>query len=146
MTSRTSGTTNFLSQKKKIQRQYSPIVVTKSFEMGCHFVMRSPQSLWVKNLSSFRPRKLTKQKKKGKSLIILPESKLLARLAGVGGADGCWALPLDVAAGVPVVVPAVAVVEEEPVLDTDGLGEVNDSGGDAEEDEDCCWPAENVIS
>ncbi len=74
-------------------------------------------------------------------LIIIPESKLLARLPGVG--DGCWALA-SLAVGVPVVVMvgfalAVAVVEEPAVLPapttSDGLGEVNDSGPDV----DCCW-------
>lgn len=74
-------------------------------------------------------------------IITIPESKLLARLAGVG--DGCWALALP--AGVPVVVVlAVAVVEKPAVLllptSLDGLGEVNDSGPAV----DCC--AETVIS
>lgn len=87
-------------------------------------------------------------------IIIIPESKLLARLPGVG--DGCWALA-SLAVGVPVVVMvgfvlAVAVVEEPAVLPavpptSDGLGEVNDSTPDV----DCCsgsfcWAAEIVIS
>lgn len=56
--------------------------------------------------------------------MFLPESKLLAKLAGVG--DGCWALPLP--AGVPVVVVVLAVaVVEEPAVPSDGLGEVIDS-------------------
>ena len=64
---------------------------------------------------------------------MIPESKLLARLAGVG--DGCCALALP---GVPVVV--VLAVDEPAVLPSDGLGEVNDSSPAV----DCC--AEIVIS
>lgn len=81
-----------------------------------------------------------------------PESKLLARLPGVG--DGCWALALLVV-GIPVVVLvvgfalAVAVVEEPAVLllvppTSDGLGEVNDSAPDI--DGCFCCAAETVIS
>ena len=70
--------------------------------------------------------------------MMIPESKLLARLAGVG--DGCFALASPGVPVVVVVVLAVAVVDEPAAPPSDGLGEVNDSGLAV----DCC--AETVIS
>lgn len=78
-----------------------------------------------------------------------PESKLLAKLPGVGDGCCCWALA-SLAVGVPVVVMvgfvlAVAVVEEPAVLlavppTSDGLAceEVNDSSTPDVDCSDCC--------